>query len=105
MSSTYQFFRENCALCGADFPKRDLNKLMMAPGHRSVTHPTKLCGICDDCLPKILDFLEVPEPEVKERPYTPRRYCRKCYYDVGKTARYCPYCGDKLDSQDKGGTP
>lgn len=101
MSSSYQFFRENCALCGADFPKRDLNKLMLAPGHLSVTHPTKMCGICDDCLPKLLDFLEVPEPDYKEKPYNPRRWCRKCVRDVGKTAVFCPYCGDELATQQK----
>ena len=99
MSSTYQFFRENCALCGADFPKRDLNKILMAPGHTSVSSPKKLCGLCDDCLPKLLDFLEVPEPEEKERPYTLARLCYKCYNHVGKTARYCPYCGDELATQ------
>lgn len=102
MSSTYQFFRENCALCGADFPKRDLNKILMAPGHTSAPVPKKLCGICDDCLPKILDFLEVPEPEDKERaPYTLARRCQKCYNVVGKMARFCPVCGDNLDTQVK----
>ena len=104
--STYQYFRENCALCGEDFPKRDLNKLMVAPGHLSVTHPKKLCGVCDDCLPKILDFLAVPEPdEGEKKPYTPRRWCRKCVKDVGKTAAFCPYCGDNLDTQTEGETP
>ena len=100
MSQTYTYFRENCALCGADLPKRDLNKILMAPGHTSVSTPKKLCGLCDDCLPKLLDFLEVPEPEDKEKkPYTPRRWCRRCNNDVGKTFVFCPYCGDKLEPQ------
>lgn len=100
MSKTYTYFRENCALCGDDFPKRDLNKILMAPSHISVSTPKKLCGICDNCYPKILDFLEVSEPEFPERKaYGHRRWCMKCYQYVGKTDKYCPTCGDNLDAQ------
>lgn len=101
MASTYKYYQEPCALCGEDFPKRDLHKLMVSPAHISVPNPRRLCGLCDNCLPKLLDFLEVPEPEDKEkRPYTPRRWCRKCIRDVGKTSIFCPYCGEELAKQE-----
>ena len=98
--STYTYYREPCALCGKEFPKRNLNKLMLSTDHSSVPKLKKLCGICDNCLPKLLDYLEVPEPEDTERrPYKPRQLCRKCYNWAGKTAKFCPYCGDRLDEQ------
>lgn len=99
---TYQYFREPCALCGDYHPMRDMKKIYLGQSHHSCPTPRKLCSVCDNCFPKLLDFLEVPEPEEKEtRPYTPARYCRKCYYTVGKTARFCPYCGDELAAQKK----
>lgn len=102
MGSTYKHYRDDCALCGDNFPTRDLNKLFIGASHSSVPAHKTLCKVCDYCLPKLLDFLAVPEPEDKEeRPYTPRRWCRKCIRDVGKTANFCPYCGDELDSQKK----
>ena len=102
--STYTYYREPCALCGEEFPKRNLNKLMLSTAHSSVTKLKKLCGICDNCLPKLLDFLEVSMPEDQQRPYTPAPWCRKCSATVGKRAKFCPYCGDKLDSQKKKGS-
>lgn len=96
----YQYWREPCALCGETFAARDLTKIYLGAAHTSCPTPKKLCGVCDRCFPKLLDFLEVPEPEEKERkPYTPQRLCRKCYYNVGKRARFCPYCGDELAKQ------
>ena len=98
--NTYTYYREPCALCGDELPKRHLNKLMLGEAHSSVPRLKKLCGICDNCLPKLYDFLEVSEPEEPEkRPYKPRQWCRKCGSDVGKTAKFCPYCGDELASQ------
>lgn len=102
MASTYRYYREPCALCGEQFPKRDLNKLLMARSHDSVPKTRNLCGLCDNCLPKLLDFLEVPEPEDQERkPYKPRQLCLKCFNFSGKTAKFCPYCGDELATQNK----
>lgn len=101
---TYRYFREPCALCGEYHPMRDMTRLYLGQSHHSCPTPRKLCAVCDTCFPKLLDFLEVSEPEKPEpRPYTPPRYCRKCYYTVGKTARFCPYCGDELASQKKEG--
>lgn len=100
--STYQYYREPCALCGDYFPSRDLTKLYLGKSHCSSPVPRKLCGVCDNCFPKLLDFLEVSEPEEPERkPYKPRQWCRKCVRDVGKNARFCPHCGDELASQRK----
>ena len=97
---TYQYFREPCALCGEHHPKRNMTKLYLGQSHHSCPTPRKLCSVCDNCFPKLLDFLEVSEPEEPERkPYKPRRWCRKCIRDVGKTANFCPYCGDDLSSQ------
>lgn len=100
MGSSYKRYRDNCALCGEDFPMRDLNKLLIGASHSSVPSPKTLCKVCDNCLPKLYDFLEVSEPDdPPERPYKPRQWCRKCVHDVGKNARFCPYCGDELASQ------
>lgn len=100
--STYKYFGEHCALCHDWFPKRDMTKLYIGESHNSCPTPKKLCCVCDYCLPKLYDFLEVSEPEEPEKkPYTPRRWCRKCASDVGKTAKFCPYCGDELENQKK----
>ena len=99
---TYPYFRENCALCGDSLPVRDMNKLYKGDSHIRCSTPRKLCNVCDNCFPKLLDFLEVSEPEEPvRRPYKPRRLCRKCVSYVNKTAKFCPYCGDELASQIK----
>lgn len=96
----YQYFREPCAMCGNYLPMRDMTKLYLGKSHIPSPTPKKLCCVCDNCFPSLLDVLEVSEPEEPEkRPYKPPRYCRKCYYTVGKTARFCPYCGDELALQ------
>ena len=66
MASTYRYYQDPCALCGKEFPKRDLNKLLMARSHSSVPQARQLCGVCDNCLQKLLDFLEVPSKQNKE---------------------------------------
>lgn len=101
---TYQYFREPCALCGESHPMRDMTKVYMGQSHSSCPTPRKLCAVCDNCFPKLLDFLEVSEPEETEhRRYNPqhRQWCRKCVTYVNKTAKFCPYCGDELASQVK----
>jgi len=98
--STAHYYREPCALCGKTFSKREMNKLLMEASHLSCTHPKKVCFVCDNCLPTLLDYLGVPEPEAAaHRP--PTRWCRKCYNNVGQRARFCPYCGDELLKQEK----
>lgn len=100
--SRYQYHREPCALCGDYLPVRDMTKLYLGKSHVPSPVPKKLCCVCDTCYPKLLDFLEVPEPEEPERrPYTPRQLCRKCYNCTGMTAKFCPYCGDELATQKK----
>ena len=100
-SNDYTNYWEPCALCGIQSPKRDLNKILFTRSHVSVTTPKKLCGVCDDCLPKLFDYLEITEPpDAEKKPFVPRRWCRKCVTDVGKTAVFCPYCGDRLDTQE-----
>lgn len=102
--STYQYFREPCALCGEYSPTRDMTKLYLGKSHIITPTPRKLCCVCDNCFPKLLDFLEVSEPEEPERrPYHPqhRQWCRKCVTYVNKTAKFCPYCGDELAKQNK----
>lgn len=99
----YQYFRENCAMCGDSLPMRDMNQLKLSKSREINRDFRKLCHVCDNCLPKLLDFLEVSEPEEPERrPYTKpqhRQWCRKCVTYVNKTAKFCPYCGDELSSQ------
>lgn len=91
-----------CAKCGNEGLKRNMTGLYVKP---DVYDPPKiLCHICERCLPVLLDELEVSMPEDQEkilRTYTPRRFCRKCVSTVGKTARFCPYCGDELAKQKK----
>lgn len=87
-----------CAKCGNEGMKRSMTALYVKTG--VYDPPRILCHICERCLPALLDELEVSMPEEQEkRPYTPRRWCRKCIRDVGKTAQFCPYCGDELASQ------
>jgi hypothetical protein len=64
--NSYQYYREPCALCGEEFAKRDLNKLMFSVAHISVPNWKKLCGVCDNCLPNLMKFLEV-EPRRTDR--------------------------------------
>ena len=100
--STYQYYTEDCALCGKEHPKRDLNKLFISFGHCSITSPKRMCAVCDDCLPELCEIFEITLPEEKIRPYKCRRYCGKCYSDVGARAVYCPYCGKKLKKDCEG---
>lgn len=101
--STYKYFGEHCALCHDWFPKREMTKLYIGESHNSSPTPRKLCCVCDNCFPKLLDYLEVSEPEeLEKRPYHPqhRQWCRKCVTYVNKTAKFCPYCGDELAKQE-----
>ena len=84
---SYENYTEECSLCGEKSPKRDMNKLYIAYGHTSVPSPKKLCSICDNCLPKLCDFLEVnaPDDTVHSRysknyykEYNPKRGKRRC---------------------------
>ncbi len=94
--STYQRYTDYCTICGKEIPKREMNKIFISYGHTSVTSPKLVCHICDDCLPNLFEKLETVEPERKVKWGAARPYCRNCYRDVGKTALYCPYCGNKL---------
>ena len=98
--STYKNYEGECSMCGDVHPTRSMNKVYFAKSHNSCPTPRKLCCVCDICFPELLDYLEVLEPEEPpKRPYRPRQWCRKCVRDVGKNARFCPYCGDDLWSQ------
>lgn len=59
----YEHYTENCSICGGRHPKRDMNKLFIAYGHTSVPSPKKMCSICDECLPKLCEYLEVNAPD------------------------------------------
>ena len=99
--NSYEWYKDPCARCNRELPLRDMNKIMYCKSHMVNAPARKLCYVCDDCLAAMLDFLDVPEPEEKDRPYTLPRFCRKCYTNVGKRARYCPHCGADLDHQNK----
>lgn len=94
-----------CAKCGKEHMKRNMTGLYVKT---SVYDPPRiLCHLCDRCLPVLLDELEVSMPdEPAGKPYTPRHYnprqlCRKCFNYAGKTAKFCPNCGEELASQRK----
>lgn len=98
----YSHYRENCALCGEWIAKQDMNQLRLSKSGEINRDFRKLCHVCNNCLPKLLDFLEVPEPEAPDRrPYKPRQLCRKCYNFAGNYANYCPHCGNDLNAQDE----
>lgn len=93
----------NCAKCGHEGMKRNMTGLYVKTS--TYDPPRILCYLCDRCLPALLDELEVSMPdEPEKKPYIPshytaRQWCRKCVMHVGKTARFCPYCGDDLSKQ------
>lgn len=94
--AVYEYYTNNCAKCGEVFPMRHLNKILYTKSHQTYSSPRKLCGLCDRCFTGLLDELEISEPGPSPHRYLPRRWCRKCVRDVGKTAEYCPYCGEKV---------
>lgn len=51
--------REICSLCGEVYRKREMNKLYYAPSHYSTYNPRLVCHICDNCLPRLAEYLEV----------------------------------------------
>ena len=60
---SYKHYTEICSLCGTEHPKRELNKLYISFGHTSVPSPKKICSICDDCLPRLCEVLEISLPD------------------------------------------
>lgn len=101
MSSTYQYYRGYCTICGKELPKRSMNKIFIGFSHNSCVAPKMLCSVCDDCLPRVYDTLGIVEPDREAKGVNkgkPRDFCRNCYNTVGKTALFCPYCGKKLRS-------
>lgn len=56
-------YKDYCTVCGRKFPNRDMNKIYLSYGHKSVPAPKVIAGICDNCLPRIFDALGIPERE------------------------------------------
>lgn len=94
--AVYEYYTDICARCGKEYPKRHLNKISYTKSHEIYGSPRQLCGLCDPCFTAWLDEMEISEPGPSEHRYLRRRWCRKCCRDVGKTAEYCPYCGEKV---------
>ena len=63
MFRSYMRYTEICSLCGIEQPKRELNKLYISFGHTSVSSPKKICSVCDDCLPRLCEVLEISLPD------------------------------------------
>ncbi len=90
---TYQYYRDCCAICGKELPKRSMNKIFIGFSHiRYATTPKTIAFICDDCLPELYDTLGVIEPERESKRADkgkPRDYCKKlktALTEVGKSA-------------------
>ena len=102
---TYQYYRDYCALCGKELPKLSMNKIFIGFSHiRYVTTPKTIAFVCDDCLPELYDTLGVIEPDRESKRADkgkPRNYCKKCYTTIGKTALYCPWCGEKVKENEE----
>lgn len=102
---TYKHYRDCCAMCGKELPKRSMNKISICFSHISCMAPKMLCSVCDDCIPRLYDTLGVPEPDREAKRADkgkPRDYCKNCYNTVGKTALYCSHCGEKLKDKSEG---
>lgn len=98
--STYQYYRAFCSICGAEYQKRDMNKIFVSYSHTSVSSPKVVCSVCDDCLTSFFDNLGVAKPEREVHRGKPYGYCKNCYRTINKTALYCPYCGEKIKRSD-----
>jgi hypothetical protein len=48
-----------CQMCNGTYPKREMTKIYYGEAHVSVYNPRLICHICDDCLAKLAEFLEV----------------------------------------------
>lgn len=107
---TYKHYGESCALCGDWHPKRDMAKLYIGEGHNSYPTPRKIGCVCDNCLHKVYDFLEVSERQETER--KPKRknvpkcigcdFCRQeAFHDGGKMHDYCHHPGLRLSGYKK----
>lgn len=96
---TFNYYTEECSLCGKRYPKRMLNKLYISQSHTSAPSPKKICSVCDDCLPALCDFFEISLPDLTVQYRSARRYCKVCYSDVSKRALYCQSCGNKLTEE------
>lgn len=55
----YKAFIEPCKFCGVLKPKRELNKVLIAPPNPRYTSYKKISALCDDCLPRLSEFLGV----------------------------------------------
>ena len=49
-----------CAKCGKEMLKRNMTALMVKES--SYVNPALLCHVCQDCLPELLDLLDVSMP-------------------------------------------
>lgn len=96
----YEYYEENCSLCGERKPKRDMNKLYIAYGHTSVPSPRKMCSVCDECLPKLCEFLEVNAPDDTEHRRKAPKLCYKCFKYSKSDAAFCQYCGAKMNGKE-----
>lgn len=88
-----------CALCGEEKLKLAMNKLSFQASFSHGGHPMTMCHVCDRCLPRLLDFLEVQQPEAP-RHRSPRKMCGKCRSVVGRNANFCSHCGHELDREE-----
>lgn len=50
-----------CAKCGREMMKRRMVALLVRERHS--LNPATLCHVCHDCLPGLLDYLDVGMPE------------------------------------------
>ena len=48
-----------CQMCNMTYYKRDMTKIYYGEAHVSTTNPRLLCHICDGCLAKLADILEI----------------------------------------------
>ena len=48
-----------CQMCNRIYHKREMTKIYYGEAHVSTCNPRLLCHICDNCLAKLLDILEI----------------------------------------------
>ncbi len=91
-------FRGYCVLCGDGHSKREMNCVLVRFG--SYGSPKTMAYVCQNCTPKVADWLgvELPDEEERHRKLYDYPRCQHCQTRVKTTDRYCWYCGNGLRS-------
>lgn len=95
MSYQKQYYKDDCNLCGKREIKRNLIRVMLRDG--AYGSPKQVAYLCEDCLPKLAEFLECDIPDLTEcARRTPMTCCPECYTTISRLDRFCKHCGHQI---------